>query len=206
VGTLFCAQGIVRADRAMAAWAEQRGFATAIYERLFDDAFTRQETEPAVALCGLDNALGRRAPDQVGFEFVVEAGLGRGYQDFRTMRLHTLPGSRTAAEIWKTTPPSEMISDRPAYRKFLEEGALDSCGVTLLAGKAVGAPFVGAVAACLAVSEVLRLLNGGRLYQLIDLDLQSVEHRIAVAQRHDFASLNPGFVVAGAGGWGRQRW
>jgi hypothetical protein len=182
--------------RAMAAWAERRGFTTVIQERLFDGTFTRQETEPTVALCGLDNALGRRGLDEVGFEFVVEAGLGRGYRDFRTMRVHTLPGSRTAAEIWKAAAPREKVSDRPAYRKFLEEGALDSCGVTLLAGKAVGAPFVGAVAACLAVSEVLRLLSGGRLYQLIDLDLQSVEHRIAVAQQRDFARLNPGFVVA----------
>jgi hypothetical protein len=75
---------------------------------------------------------------------------------------------------------------------------LDRCGVTLLAGKAVGAPFVGAVAACLAVSEVLRLLNGGRLYQLVDLDLQSIEHRIAVAQQSDFSRLNPGFLVVPA--------
>jgi hypothetical protein len=182
--------------RAMAEWAARRGFSTAIHERLFDNTFMRQETEPTIALCGLDNALGRRALDQVGFEFVVEAGLGRGYRDFRTIRLHTLPGSRTAAKIWKAAPPQDTISDRPAYRKFLEEGALDSCGVTLLAGKAVGAPFVGAVAACLAVSEVLRLLNGGRLYQLVDLDLQSVEHRIAVAQQRDFGGLNPGFLIA----------
>lgn len=109
--------------RAMAAWAERRGFATAIQERLFDDTFRRQETEPAVALCGLDNALGRRALDRTGFEFVVEAGLGRGYQDFRTMRLHTLPSSRKVAEIWPlVAPPGETNVDRPAYRKFLEAG------------------------------------------------------------------------------------
>jgi hypothetical protein len=181
--------------RAMAAWAARRGFTTAIHERLFDGTFRRQETEPGVALCGLDNALGRRALDQAGFEFVVEAGLGRGYQDFRTMRLHTLPGARSAAEIWKLTPPGETNVDRPAYQKILEEGALDRCGVTLLAGKAVGAPFVGAVAACLAISEVLRLLNGGPLHQLVDLDLQSIEHRVVVGQQRDFAGLNPGFVM-----------
>jgi hypothetical protein len=184
--------------RAMAAWAGRRGFTTAIHERLFDNTFTRQETEPTIALCGLDNALGRQALDHVGFEFVVEAGLGRGYQDFRTMRLHTLPGSRTAAEIWKAAPSGESVVDRAAYRKLLEEGALDRCGATLLAGKAVGAPFVGAVAACLAVAEVLRLLNGGPLYQFVDLDLQSVEHRVAVPQQRDLGSLNPGFVVASA--------
>ncbi len=64
----------------------------------------------------------------------------------------------------------------------------------LLAGKAVGAPFVGMVAAALALSEVLRLLHGGSLCQLIDLDLQALEHRTATPHPFDFRNLNPGFV------------
>jgi hypothetical protein len=183
--------------RAMANWAEKRGFITAIQERLFDHTFIRQETEPTILLCGLDNALGRRALDDAGFQFVVEAGLGRGYQDFRTIRLHTLPGSRIASEIWKVIiPVDDSVSDRAAYRRLLDDGSLDQCGVTLLAGKAVGAPFVGAVAACMVVSEVLRLLNGGALHQLIDVDLQSIEHRVAVTQQRDFSAFNPGFTIA----------
>ena len=47
--------------RAMASWAERRGFATSIYERFFDSSFRRQDQEPAVALCGIDNAIGHRA-------------------------------------------------------------------------------------------------------------------------------------------------
>ena len=89
--------------RAMAAWAERRGFATSLQERMFAADFTRQAEEPAVALCGLDNGAGRQALDQVGFDFVVEAGLGRGHRDFRAMRLHVLPGRRAAADIWKQT-------------------------------------------------------------------------------------------------------
>ncbi len=81
--------------------------------------------------------------------------------------------------------------------KMLTDGVLDRCGVTLLAGKAVGAPFVGAVAACLAVAEVLRLLHGGTLHQLIDLDLRSIEYRKTVAQQHDMGTFNPGYVLAG---------
>jgi hypothetical protein len=54
---------------------------------------------------------------------------------------------------------------------MLKDGTLDQCGVTLLAGKAVGAPFVGAAAATLAIAEVLRLLHGGPLHELVDLDL-----------------------------------
>ncbi len=182
--------------RAMAAWAERRGFATSLQERMFTAYFERNPEEPAVALCGLDNAAGRRALDQVGFDFIVEAGLGRGYRDFRTMRLHVLPGRRAAAEIWKQTSEGEKVEDRPAYAKLMEDGVLDHCGMTLLAGKAVGAPFVGSIAATLALSEVLRLLHGGTVNQLIDIDLLSLDQRLISRHCNDFDGLNPGFTMA----------
>lgn len=182
--------------RAMAAWAERRGFATSLTERMFAADFRRQADEPSVALCGLDNGVGRRALDQVGFDLIVEAGLGRGHRDFRTMRLHVLPGRRPAAEIWKQSRESEKLEDRPAYAKLLADGVLDRCGMTLLAGKAVGAPFVGSVAATLALSEVLRVLHGGTVHQLIDLDLLSLDQRVASRRPDNFHGLNPGFALA----------
>lgn len=181
--------------RAMAAWAERRGFATALHERMFAANFRRQMEEPTVALCGLDNAAGRRALDQVGFDLIVEAGLGRGHRDFRTMRLHVLPGRRTAANIWSRTSKAEEVEARPAYAKLMEDGVLDRCGMTLLAGKAVGAPFVGSVAATLVLSEVLRLLHGGLVYQLIDVDLLGLDQRLASRHPRDFRGLNPGFTM-----------
>ena len=182
--------------RMMAAWAEKNGFCTAIYERLFDANFNCQPQEPVIALCGLDNATGRRALDQVGFHLVVEAGLGRGYRDFRTMRLHVLPNSRSAAEIWKGNKTEENVEEQPAYTKMLIDGNLDRCGVTLLAGKAVGAPFVGAFAATLALSEILRLLHGGKLNQLIDADLLSLDQRTVLLHPDDYSHLNPGYTRA----------
>lgn len=186
-----------RKTRAMAAWAERRGFTASIQERLFAADFKRQPEEPAIALCGLDNATGRHALDRVGFDLVVEAGLGRGHRDFRTMRLHLLPGRRPAAEMWKAAAGSEKVEARPAYAKLVAEGVLDRCGMTLLAGKAVGAPFVGSVAACLALSEVLRLLHGGALHGLIDLDLLSPEQRLVWRHPGDFSRFNPGFSTVG---------
>jgi hypothetical protein len=180
--------------RAMARWAEGRGFSTAIHERVFDAAFRRRGDEPSIALCGLDNALGRQALDQVGFDFVVEAGLGRGHRDFRALRLHTLPASRTASQIWNRRDDDEKVEDRPAYERMLKNRELDQCGVTLLAGKAVGAPFVGAVAASLVIAEVLRLLHGGPLHELIDLDLKFPEFRAVVLVRKDFSVMNPGYL------------
>lgn len=182
--------------RAMAVWAEGRGFETAIYERMFDADFKRQQSEPGVALCGLDTASYRRALDQVDFDMAIEAGLGSGYRDFRTMRLHTLPGPRSATQIWNAIAETETVADRSAYQRLVKEGTLDQCGMTLLAGKAVGAPFVGAVAATLVLSEILRHLHGGSVHQMIDLDLLALDHRVAVRHQQGFASLNPGFTEA----------
>jgi hypothetical protein len=182
--------------RVMASWAEGRGFRTAIHERRFDASFRLQSNDPMVALCGVDNATARRAFDDAGFALVLEAGLGRGHRDFRTIRLHSLPASKAASEIWKHAGTGEDVTERPAYLQLLADGSIDRCGLTTLAGKAVGAPFVGTVAATLVVSELLRLLHGGTIDSLVDLDLRSVEYRHVVSQHRDFGSLNPGFVRA----------
>lgn len=183
--------------RVAAAWAERRGFATAITERLFDETCRRHHDEPSIALCGLDNAVGRRALDQVGFDFVVEAGLGRGHQDFRSLLIHTLPGEMPASTLWKDEGEAPQGAvDAAAYRKMLGDGSLDRCGVTLLAGKAVGAPFVGAVAATLVLGEVLRLLHGGPLHRLVDMNLIDLAYFHAVPQMRDFSGFNPGFIAA----------
>jgi len=154
----------MRKTRTMAAWAERRGFQTTIYERRLDATVRTRPSKPAVALCDLDNG-GRQVLDDAGFSLVVEAGLGRRHRDFRTMRLHTLRGPRWSAEVWKGSPATEDLTTRSAYQRPLADGALDQCGITLLAGKMVGAPFLGAVAASLAISQVLRLLQGGQLDQ-----------------------------------------
>lgn len=182
--------------RAMAAWAQERGFRTSIHERRFDSSFRLQADEPAVALCGVDNVPARLAFDSAGFPLVVEAGLGQGHQDFRSIRVHTLPASKPASEIWRQAAQREDVSDRPAYQRLLHDKVMDRCGMTTLAGKAVGAPFVGAVAGTLVVAQLLRHLHGGSMDALIDLDLRCAEQRTAVPNKRNFQGFNPGYVCA----------
>jgi len=63
------------------------------------------------------------------------------------------------------------------------------CGVTLLAGKVVGAPFVGATAATLAQGEVLRPPHAGAMNELIDFALKAPEYRGLVLTTQDFSTL-----------------
>src|SRR5262249_21773056 len=106
------------------------------------------------------------------------------------------------AQIWRGEQAEEQVDDRPAYKGMLKSGALDQCGVTLLAGKAVGAPFVGAAAATLTISEVLRLLHGGPVHELIDLDLKPLEDRGTVLTQKGFSTLNPGYSLVGGAATG----
>ena len=183
--------------RAMAEVMEARGFRTAILERRFDETLRVQPDDPQVALCGVDNPNARRVLCDVGFRFVVEAGLGSGVKDFRAIRIHTFPGTRDPRELWKPGDEKVIRTEKPAYRD-LEARGVDQCGVTLLAGKAVGAPFVGMTAAALCLAEVLRLLHGGRVFAVHDVDLKTPSSRVAIGQAAQPAAFNPGFVLTRA--------
>ncbi len=65
---------------------------------------------------------------------------------------NTLPAERGAAEIWRDVEePNSHLGT--AYDFFIiAAGTLDRCGAAILAGTAVGSPFVGSVAATLALS------------------------------------------------------
>jgi hypothetical protein len=70
----------------------------------------------------------------------------------------------------------------------------DPCGVTRLAGKAVGAPFCRGRRRLIAMAEALPLGHGGPLHHRIALDLQSPERPTVAGRAQTFEALNPGFL------------
>lgn len=179
--------------RAMSVVMEARGFRTVIVERKFDETLRIHANEPQIALCGVDNVLARRALCDVGFKFVVEAGLGSGAKDFRAIRIHTFPRARGPRDLWMLGDDKVVEAGTPAYSELKTRG-VDQCGITLLAGKAVGAPFVGMTAAAVALAEVLRLLHGGVMFAVHDIDLKSASGWVSIEHKCDLATFNPGFV------------
>jgi hypothetical protein len=186
----------LRKTRAMANWAEARGFKTAIIERSFNPDFRVGSREPAVALIGVDNALARQAIEDVGFDRVIEAGLGRGPQDFLGTDVHTFPASKPAREFWHETEVADVEIAQPAYRAMLERTG-DRCGTVRLAGRSIGAPFVGAVAASLVIAELLRLVMGRDRYEVISCHLRDLSGR-AVIKGQPWAMFNPGSLLGAA--------
>ncbi|MGO9593003.1 MAG: thiamine biosynthesis protein ThiF [Steroidobacteraceae bacterium] len=161
-------------SRVVARWLEARGYKTALIERRFDEAQRVRSDEPCTALFGVDNAAARRVIEAAGFRLTIDAGLGSGIADFRGMRVRTFPGPSKAATLWAAEPESRAPL-APAYRQLLKEGA-EACGVTTLATRAVGAPFVGCVAAGYVLAERIRRQVGGRGLGFVDFHLCQPEH------------------------------
>lgn len=161
-----------RKTRVVSKWLEQRGYSTALVERRFDGAQRVGLNEPQLALFGVDNAAARRVLEGADFRFVIDAGLGSGYRDFRAIRVRTFPGPSEAAQIWAADNIATNSSQAAAYKALLAAGA-DPCGVTTLATRAVGAPFVGCVAAAFVVAELMRHEMGARSIGFVDLNLRN---------------------------------
>jgi hypothetical protein len=186
--------------RAMASWCEERGFKTRVVERPFGTNFQVEADEPRVALCGVDNPQARAALEEVGFARVVEAGLGAGAQEYLSFQMHTFPTGRSARERWggQTARGPRDVEDllkQPAYRRMAQRG-MDECGLVTLAGRSVGAPFVGTAVSALVVAEVLRLAIGEQRYDVIDGSLHSLGRRIAVGHQGDSVPFNPSTTPA----------
>ena len=167
--------------RAVASRLEAAGFTTALVERRFGPEHRVMVDEPSTALFGVDNVTARRDLDTAKFSMIVETGIGSGYRDFRNIRLHTFPGPRLPSQIWTAESTAQAATELNDTYKRLAEERKDICGMTLLASRAVATPFVGALAAVLALAEVMRPLHGGLVYAVLDVPMKSLRHRTGAA-------------------------
>lgn len=160
--------------RVVADWMERRGFETRLVERRFDAATCVAAGEPVTALFGVDNTVARRACEGAGFSLVLDAGLGSGHKDFRSLRVRAFPGASSADRIWAADAETVTHPLAPAYQAMLTAGK-EPCGVTTLATRAVGAPFVGCYASAVLIAELLRRRTGLTGNSVLDISLRSPE-------------------------------
>ncbi len=140
-------------------WLQRTGFNA----RVIRDKFTLQTpilNKSTIALCGFDNAAARAYLEDVGFSFIVEAGLGSSELDFDKILMHTFPNCLyTAKQLWIPHLNDQPELDQRILNSFNKEE--DQCGVQTIAGKAVSTSFVGAFASALIFAEIIRHVNGG---------------------------------------------
>jgi hypothetical protein len=145
-------------------WAMARGFQVKRIDRPFDEHIHRRDTEPAVALAGLDSAGVRKLLGGAGFDFVVDCGLGMTAQDYRKIRLNVFDRQYGPAAHFSTVKDdvTRRHEDNIRLAAYQDEIARDpkaACGLAEIAGASAAVPFVSAFAGALAIAQTIRLAS-----------------------------------------------
>ena len=192
-----------RKTRVVASALERLGFATVIVERAFDGNFHPDVSrrEPTIALAGFDSRDPRLLLGDDRLTWVVDGGLGSGAVEYLDVVVNTFPASEDPAVAFppgrpRATPLPEAYEAEIANR--VEKGRGEDaarCGLLDIVGVTIGAAFVGAFAASLVVSDVLRLLHGGHPFAVVHVDLRHPENLQTVPNSCPGAP-NPIFTTA----------
>ena len=149
--------------RVVEGWALARGFDVRRVDRWLDGWTRVAPGDPPMALAGLDSVKSRRLLDAVGFERIVDCGLGTNSNDYNRYRVTVLDPSYGAAAHF-AGQDDRSTKDRnlalPAYGSMAVENPGAACGAAELAGAAVAVPFVSAFAAALAIAQAIRVSSG----------------------------------------------
>ncbi|MFD2274635.1 hypothetical protein ACFS07_35650 [Undibacterium arcticum] len=142
--------------------------------------FRRTAGEPVIALSGFDDNRARQWLSEAGFNAIFDSGLGGEDHNFDTIAFHTWPNPRVACDVWPLESTEELAAREARKRLLAASNAAyqaldaDECGRLLLTGKSVAVPFVGAVAACVVLAEMLKTVNGGPVFSDLKLRLCSL--------------------------------
>jgi hypothetical protein len=142
-------------------WATAKGFDVRRIDRRLMAVDRLEDDDPRVALSGVDKIEVRKLMADVGFDCIVDAGLGRTADVFDRYRVTVFDRLRPIDKHFadqKDAPADGAIPQEDAYQRLLDEEG--PCGAAEVAGASVAAPFVSALAAAVAVSRLIAVCSG----------------------------------------------
>lgn len=146
-------------------WATDRGFQVRRIDRRLDAYLLRLESEPGIALAGLDSMTPRCLLGRPGFEYVIDSGLGATVSDYQRFRMNVFDSATNPADHFKgvedqTAQVVQTLMKLPAYQEIVRTGDDGGCGAAMLAQRSVAVPFVSAFVGALAVTQAIRIASG----------------------------------------------
>ena len=142
-------------------WALDKGFDVRRIDRRLLASDQLENNDPRLALSGVDKVEARKFMAEVGFDCIVDAGLGRTFSDFDKYRVTVFDRIRRIDKHFdgQTDEPlgGDILNDE-AYQRLVDEIGL--CGTAEIAGASVATPYVSALVAAVAISRVIAVTSG----------------------------------------------
>lgn len=156
-------------------WAKQRGFNVRRMDRKVDNQLTRMNSEPNLAFAGLDRISARRLLGNVGFDYILDAGLGSTHSEYRKFRINVFdkdlnPTTHFAGIDDNTKAIADELLKLNAYRELTGIRNDGGCGAATLAETSVAVPFVSAIVGAMTVTQAIRIASHQYPYRTITGD------------------------------------
>jgi hypothetical protein len=186
-------------------WSRRRGFQVRRLDRRIDENFRRTNQEPSIALAGLDKMPVRKVLGQVGFDCIVDCGLGATSADYTKFRINVFDRDTDPANHFKGVEDKteEMVKahmELQAYKDLAAQMNDGACGAATLAGKSTAVPFVSGVVGALAIGQIIRLVSNALTCTSIVgnvNDLRSVRASLSIpGEKVYFPSTGPEQTVS----------
>ncbi len=142
-------------------WASAKGFDVRRIDRRLSARDRIDNDDPRLALSGVDKVEARRLMAKIGFDCIVDAGLGRTASDFDRYRVTVFDPNRPIDKHFAGEEDALAGQGLPAgdpYRRL--EAEIGPCGAAEIGGASVAAPYVSALAAAVAISRVIAITSG----------------------------------------------
>lgn len=168
-----------RKVRVAAGWLDPAGWETELIERRHLGDLQQTAEDPPFLLCGLDDVRPRRRLAELGFDYMIDAGIGHGPGDFEGLQIRTIPKGAATENLWNAPIPARSTDDlleKAAYRALKAQA--EGCGAFTLADGSVAVPFVGAATGALTIAQVVRLVSMQPAGALIQIGLAAPEMQI----------------------------
>ena len=149
--------------RVAARWLESCGWQTDIIERRHHGDIAVTQEDPPYLLCGLDSLQPRLTMARQGFEYMIDAGLGHGANDFEGIQIRTVAKGQPIDGLWDENArtqhdaPFTKLMENEAYTEL--ETRIGSCGIVSFAEASTAVPFVGAATGALVITQAIRLAS-----------------------------------------------
>lgn len=168
-----------RKVRVAAGWLDPAGWDTRLIERRHQGEIKPTKDDPPLLLSGLDDVRPRRILAELGFDYMIDAGIGHGPGDFEGLQIRTIPNGVTTKKLWNAPPPPRLVDDlleKAAYQALKMQD--QACGAYTLADGSVAVPFVGAATGALTIAQAIRLASMQPAGALIQIGLGAPEMQI----------------------------
>ena len=142
-------------------WALKKGFDVRRIDRGLMSSDQLEHSDPRLALSGVDKVEVRKQMAEVGFDCIIDAGLGRNSSDFDRYRVTMFDHVRRIDKHFAGHMDelgTGFMPEGEAYKRLEKE--IGACGTAEMGNASVAVPYVSAFTAAVVISRAIAVVSG----------------------------------------------